>query len=92
MTDVLSAIISADEISARKKEGSHPWNDNSLFKSTQLSRAVGMEPGSTTPLRIDVHESDSVLACTGFVTFVGQPVMKDNFLNFGYELRIGIDQ
>lgn len=43
MTDVLGAIISADEISARKKEGSHPWNDNSLFKSTQLSRAVGME-------------------------------------------------
>ncbi|MCZ6617447.1 MAG: cupin domain-containing protein [Gammaproteobacteria bacterium] len=36
-------LLTASEIEAGKTEGSHPWNDKSLFRSTQLSRSLGME-------------------------------------------------
>ncbi|MCZ6642680.1 MAG: cupin domain-containing protein [Gammaproteobacteria bacterium] len=36
-------LLTAAEIEAEKTAGAHPWNDNSSFRSTQLSRSLGME-------------------------------------------------
>lgn len=42
MSTMPNCLITSDRIESQKVEGSHPWNKNSLFKSTQLSRALGM--------------------------------------------------
>ncbi len=36
-------LLRAAEIEAKKTTGAHPWNENSSFRSTQLSRSLGME-------------------------------------------------
>ena len=36
-------LLTQAEIESKKTSGSHPWNDNSLFRSAQLSRSLGME-------------------------------------------------
>ncbi|NOX52140.1 MAG: cupin domain-containing protein [Gammaproteobacteria bacterium] len=43
MPDVETCLLTSAQIESARKEGSHPWNELSLFHSTQLSRGLGME-------------------------------------------------
>ncbi len=36
-------LLTASEINSAKTEGAHPWNENSAFTGTQLSRVLGMQ-------------------------------------------------
>lgn len=43
MSKLSDSLLTANDIANGKSERSHPWNENSLYQSAQLSRKLGME-------------------------------------------------
>ncbi len=80
-------LLTASEIEARKTVGAHPWNDNSSFRSAQLSRSVGMERSIVVHVAIPpgkesfvphTHEREEewvyILSGSGTADIDGEPV------------------
>ena len=90
-------LLTANEIEDAKTEGAHPWNDNSSFRSAQLSRSLGMERAIVVHVSIPpgkesflphTHEREEewlyILSGSGTADIDGKPVAVNpgDFLGF----------